>query len=169
MAATVAAIENEPKGFGKAEFRMSPEQVAKLYEGQIRTLEGLESLGATPLGGPYVVRQALSGQRVEGLAEPTTVELRYWKDQLWVIIVYYGENSADSVKEMLTKKHGPGAQGIRWRSERVQVNAVDKERWYSLADAELSAEVQKLFAEEMRQLQQRGPQGGAPPAATPAP
>jgi hypothetical protein len=169
---TAAAMENEPAGIGKAKFGMSPAEVEKLYPGAVRTLVGMESLGAAPVGGPYVVRQAFSAHAVEGLPEPTTVELRYWKDQLWVVVVYYGNNSAEVVQEALRKRHGPpdlASNDSLWRGEKVQVNTVNRERWYALADKALSAEAQKLFSEEMRMLQERsrGAGGGPPPATAP--
>ncbi len=42
-----------------------------------------KNLGATPVGLPFIHRLELEQQQVPGLAEPVTVELRFWKKKLW--------------------------------------------------------------------------------------
>jgi len=172
LASSAAAFENEPAGLGKLKFGMSPQQVEKLFPGKVRTLD-MEHLGATPVKSAYIVRQVLPDQTVAGLPAPTNVELRYWKDKLWVIIVYYGANSNNDVAEGLNKQYGKptiSGQDSIWRGQKVQVNTVMRERWYAIADLALSGEAQKVFAEDMRKAQERlrGQQGAAPAAPPPA-
>lgn len=172
LASPALAMQNEPTGFEKARFGMSPPEVAKLYEGKIQKLDK-EYLGSSPVLSPLVHRQALRDMKLPWLQHPVTVELRYWKDRLWVVIVYYGENSQEEVVEGLRKQYGPpdiSGHDAVWRGAKVTVNTANRERWYAIADLELSREVQAVFAEDMRRAQEaaRARQGGAAPAA-PAP
>lgn len=170
LASPAAALEKEPAGLGKAKLGMSPKEVQKLYPGKVRVLD-MEHLGATPVKSAHMVRQLLSDQKVEGLASPTNVELRYWDDKLWVIIVYYGENSNESVQEGLRKVYGqPDLSGndAVWRGKKVQINTATRERWYAIADLALSAQAQQAFAAEMEKVQAKMRESQKPPPAAPA-
>jgi hypothetical protein len=168
-------VKKEPSGLGKAQFGMSPQQVEKLYKGQVRTL-GQENLGATAIYSPDIVRQVLADQKVGGLSQPTNVELRYWKNKLWVIIVYFGQNSAESVNESLVKQFDKAtisSTDYVWQFPKVMVNTANRDRWYAMADTALSREAQAAFAEDMRKAAeqrqtQQAPAAAPPPAPAPA-
>ena len=163
-------VKYQPSGYGRARFGMSPEEVAKLFKGKVRTL-GDESMGATPVLGPNVVRQLLSDQKVPGLDLATTVELRYWKGKLWVAIVYYGQNSAEQVNQSLLKRLGPptlASSDIVWHFPKVMVNTANREHWYAIGDTALSSQAQAALLEELRRQQQMQAPPPAP-AAVPTP
>lgn len=165
-------MEHEPTGYGKAKFGDSPQKVEKLYPGKVKAL-GQESLGATPVFSPLIARQSLSDQKVLGLAHPVTVELRYWKDQLWVVIVYYGANDSTAVNEALRKEYGKPDQSSAdqvWKGKKTLVNTANRERWYAMSDNAIAHDAQMAFMEEMRQAQEKmrerqGRPAQAPPAA----
>lgn len=181
LVSAAAAMDNPPTGYGKAKFGASPAQVEKLYPGQIKVL-GQESLGATPVFSPYIVRQSLSDQKVLGLEKPVTVELRYWKDQLWVVIVYYGANDIKDVNEALRKQYGKPNQTSSdqvWQTDKVLLNTANRERWYAISDNAIAHEAQVAFMEEMRKMQEKArghhaqapeeaPDAAAPPPPAPA-
>ncbi len=162
----------EPAGFGKAHFGMSPAQVKKLYP-SARTL-GEENLGATPVFGPLVVRQALDDQEAPGLPKPVLVELRYWKERLWVVIVYYRENSSEQVVGALKRDLGQPATSAAdpyWTASNVTVMTDDRQRWYAITDNALSKEAQEAFVAQGQgaQRQETGQQSDrAQPEATTA-
>ena len=163
----LAATPKQPTGYGKARFGMTPAEVEKLYKGQVRVL-AQENMGATPVTGPNIVRQLLANQRVPGLKEPTNVELRYWKDKLWVVIVYYGQNGNDAVNEALRAEYGAptiSAQDSVWQGPKTLVNTSNRERWYAMSDVALSRDAQQAFMEDMRKLQEKQRAQDAPPAA----
>jgi hypothetical protein len=163
-----AAMEHEPNGFGKAHFGMSPQEVEKLYAGTIRTL-GQENLGASPVYGPRISRQLLPDQKVPGFNQPTNVELRYWDNKLWVVIIYYGQNGLEEVNAALRKEYGKpptAASDSMWSGSKVMVNTANRERWYAISDIALSKEAQAVFMEDLRKAQERmRAQPAAPPAA----
>lgn len=161
-------MDHEPTGFGKAKFGASPQEVEKLYKGKIKGL-GQESLGATPVFSPFVVRQSLSEQKVLGLEQPVTVELRYWKDRLWVVIVYYGQNGTEAVNEALRKEYGKPDQSSGdqiWQGKKVLVNTANRERWYAISDNAIAHEAQLAFMEEMRKAQEKMRERQGLPAQT---
>jgi hypothetical protein len=173
LATPAVALENQPDGLGKAKLGMSPQQVEKLYK--VRTLDK-ENLGATPVYSADILRQVLADQQVPGLKVPTNVELRYWKNKLWVIIVYFGQNGGEAVNEALTKQFGKPtitSTDSVWQFPKVMVNTANRDRWYAIADTALSKEAQAAFMEdlrkaaEQRQLQQP-PAAAAPAAPVPA-
>jgi hypothetical protein len=131
----------EPEGFGNAKFKMTPEQAKAALPGLEETEE---DLGAALVGGPYVKRFVLRNHPVPGLQHPTNVEIRFWKDRLWVVIVYFGQNDYPSVVEALEKQLGSTSKGDEksrvWIGEKTTSVASDREKYYSLADNDLSNE-----------------------------
>ena len=135
-----------------------------------------KNLGAPSVGGPFVHRLYLTEQTVEGLPKPVNVELRFWKKNLWVVQVYWGENTEQDVIAMLTKRLGPNRDENNplWITDTVQTTAVLKQHTYGSADLALSADAQAWFKKlmhgewkqpsqaELDQMEQRTP------AATPA-
>lgn len=154
-----------PDGFGRAKFGMSVEEVKKAYP-KMEVLDRM--LGAAVVSGPFVKRFLLPGMKHPGLAKPTDVELRFWKDRLWVAIVYFGDNPEAKVLEALRKQNGEPEPGSNsWTGRKSTVVFVPRQRWYSVGDNAITQEVQQLFMEEFRRkFSQQAP--AAPPApATP--
>ena len=167
LVSAAAAMDHEPTGFGKARFGMSPEEVEKLYPGKVRVL-GQENLGASPVFSPRVVRQVLPDQKILDLKEPTNVEFRYWDNKLWVVVVYFGQNTVQQVNEALRKEYGkPPAVSADslWTGTKAVVNTANRDRWYAISDLAISKEAQAAFMEDLRRAaeRQRGQQP-APPA-----
>jgi hypothetical protein len=133
----------EPTGFGTAKFGMSLAQVWKMYP-QARLLRENETLGAAAVGGPYIDRLVLRNQPVPGFAKPTTVELRFWKDQLWGVIVFFGDNDPEQCKAYLAKTFGPTTSrdpdNPVWLGGKVSSTGTYKEHWYGYTDIAMSQE-----------------------------
>jgi hypothetical protein len=148
-AAAKPVVVKELSGFGKAPFAMRWEKVRALYP-QAKEIPDGKDLGATPLGLPFVHRLVLEEQPVEGLAKPTTVELRFWKKKLWGFIVYFGANTDADVIAMLNQRLGPqdGTEAAYplWKRANTQTTADLKQRWYGVNDLPLSAPAQAWFS-----------------------
>lgn len=149
--------ETEPAGFGKARFGVSPEEVKILYP-QLEELK--KGLGAVVVEGPLITRWVLWKQELPGLPQPTDVELRFWKNQLWVVIVYFGANDLDTVVKALTERYGPPrgkpASAV-WQRARSTIIVAGKAKWYSVQDNAISREAQAVFIEDFkRSMEQRG-------------
>src|SRR5262249_46593011 len=133
----------EPDGYGPAKFGMSLAQVWKMYP-QARMLGENESLGAAVVDGPYIDRLVLRDQSVPGFATPTTVELRFWKDKLWAVIVYFGKNDPEQCKAHLAKTFGPSRtrdpDNPVWNGAKVSTTGTYKEHWYGYVDIAMSQE-----------------------------
>jgi hypothetical protein len=149
------AVETEPTVFGKARFGMALEQMKALYP----EMEDLKkSLGAAVAEGQFIARRVLWKQKLPGLPEPTDVELRFWKNQLWVVITYFGANDLDTVLKTLTERYGPpqGDPGTPvWTGAKSTVIVAAKARWYSVHDNAISKEAQTIFIEDLKRSLER--------------
>jgi hypothetical protein len=166
-AASLALAEfKEPTGLDKLRFGMSPEDVRKQYPGvDVQTLDR-ENLGAAPINGPNVVRLEVPNQQIKGLKSPVPLELRFWKNRLWVIIVYFRENGAEDVLANLKTTYGDPHLTTRdpyWSGEKVSLMTAMQERWYALTDNALSKEVQEDFIAGLRGRQGNAPTPSLPP------
>lgn len=160
-------VGKAPTGLGKAEMGMSPEQAEKIFKDKLKPM-GQENLGATPVFSPDIQRQLLIDQKVPEMKDPTKVELRYWKNKLWVIIVYYGQNTNEAVNEGLVKQFGKpsiSSTDLVWQFPKLTVNTSNRDRWYAIADTALSREAQAAFAEDLRKAAERRQTQQAPAAA----
>lgn len=152
--ARAAATPLDPlKGWGPIAFGTRWEQAQKLLP-QAEVLANGKNLGAPSVGGPFVHRLYLKDQAVEGLAKPVNVELRFWKKKLWVVQVYWGENSDQDVVAALTKRLGPNqgtdADNLLWITDTVQVSGSARQHTYGAADLALSTDAQDWFKKLMR-------------------
>jgi hypothetical protein len=151
-----AVEETAPPVFGKAQFGMTLEEMRTLYP----EMEDLtKSLGAAVAEGRFIARRVLWKQKLPGLPEPTDIELRFWKNQLWVVIVYFGSNDLDTVVKVLTERYGPpqGDPGSPvWSGAKSTVIFAAKARWYSVHDNAISKDAQAVFMEDLkRSIEQR--------------
>jgi hypothetical protein len=141
------------KGYGPAPFGTRWEKAQHLFP-KAEVLPDGKNLGAPSVGGPFVHRLLLTDQHVEGLPKPVDVELRFWKKNLWVVQVYWRENSDQDVLAALTKRLGPnqGAspENLLWMTDTVQVTGSTKHHTYGSADLRLSADAQQWFKKLMR-------------------
>jgi hypothetical protein len=154
-----AAVAADPpptdtlKGYGAAPFGTRWDKARTLFP-SAEVLPDGKSMGAPSVGGPFVHRLYLTDQKVEGLPKPVNVELRFWKKNLWVVQVYWGDNSEQDVLAALTKKLGPNqgsAPGtLLWITDSVQVTGSTKQKTYGSADLALSADAQKWFKQLMK-------------------
>jgi hypothetical protein len=163
------------KGYGPAPFGTRFDKAQQLFP-KAEVLPDGKNLGAPSVGGPFVHRLYLTDQTVDGLPKPVNVELRFWKKNLWVVQVYWGENTEEDVIAMLTKRLGANRdeKNPLWMTDTVQTTAVLKQHTYGSADLALSADAQAWFKKlmhgewkqpsqaELDQMEQRTP------AATPA-
>ena len=165
------------KGYGPAPFGTRWDKAQKLFP-KAEVLPENKNVGAPSVGGPFVHRLYLTDQHVEGLPKPVNVELRFWKKNLWVVQVYWGDNTDQDVVAMLTKRLGPN-QGndtvnLLWIGDKVQVTGSTKQHTYGSADLDLSADAQDWFRKLMHGEWKAPSQAeldqmeGRTPAATPA-
>ncbi|HSP97834.1 MAG TPA: hypothetical protein VL049_11395 [Candidatus Dormibacteraeota bacterium] len=165
------------KGYGPAPFGTRWDKAQKLFP-RAEVLPENKNVGAASVGGPFVHRLYLTDQHVEGLPKPVNVELRFWKKNLWVVQVYWGDNSDQDVVAMLTRRLGPN-QGndtvnLLWIGDTVQVTGSTKQHTYGSADLALSADAQAWFKKLMHGEWKAPSQAeldemeGRTPAATPA-
>ena len=152
-AATMSAARPyEPAGFEAAKFGMSLAEVWKMYP-KAELVNPKVGLGASTLGGPYIDRLVLREQPVRGFDKPTTVELRFWKDKLWGVIIYFGDNDDARCKAYLAEIFGPGSatnpDNPVWDGERVTTIGVYKQRWYGSSDNSLSAQATAWFRDKL--------------------
>jgi len=147
------ASAQEFTGYGDVTFGASETAAKKRYPAA-RAVGQLDNLGAPFLGGAHIDRLILDKQSVAGLPKPTTVELRFWKDQLWGVIVYFGDNTDQQVTDLLTKRLGPSQSKdptrLTWVGTKTQTSATIKQRWYGVTDLALSKEAQAWLAGELR-------------------
>ena len=140
---------DEITGFDKSAFGSSLADAKKSYPKAEEIPEG-KDLGAPTVGGPYIRRLLLTDQKVEGLPKPTMVELRFWKNKLWGVVVYLGDNDEPQVIEILTKRLGPSDSTDTdyplWVRSKTQTTMERKQRWYGVNDLALSTEAQAWFA-----------------------
>ena len=122
---------------------------------------GDQNLGALPIGGPHISRYVARDQQQPGLAKPSDLEFRFWKDKLWIIIVYFGENDADAVmatlREQLGSPTGDDKQHPRWDGEKTEVTVSPAQGWYGIADKAASKEAREwLITALTESLQGKG-------------
>jgi len=150
-----AAEKDEPADFGKARFGMTAEEVRELYP----DMEILKrNLGASSVGGPFVQRFVLAKHEVPGVRTPTSVEFRFWKDHLWVVIVYFRSGDLDTVTKALTERYGPfkgKPENAVWSREKTTVMVAGKAKWYSLHDNAISEEAQAAVMEDVKRSMER--------------
>jgi len=148
--AAPASSGQQPTGFGKAKFGMSLAEVWKMYP-TARLLGEEEQAGAPVVDGPYIDRILVKDQPVPGFAKPTMVEMRFWKDKLWAVIVYFGDNDPEKSKAYLESKFGnptsTDGSNPTWVGEKVTSTASYMERWYGTSDVALSKQAQAWFGE----------------------
>jgi hypothetical protein len=186
-ATTPKAPGEEFTGFGKATFGMRWEAVKKLFPDAEEIPDG-KDLGAASVGGPFVHRLLLKDQKVEGLAKPAKVELRFWKKKLWGVVVYFNDNEPQAVLAYLTKRLGPSQNtdpdNPIWFFDKTQTTASVSQKWYGTNDTALSKKAQAWFAllmtgqwtgatqADLDEVEDRTPGSATPaataPAATPA-
>jgi hypothetical protein len=160
--ATAGLFPGDQRRFEKLRFGQTVVEVQALYP-KMRLLEG-EQLGAAVAFSPYIQRWSQPGIKLAGLANEVSLELRFWKERLWVVIAYYGANTAEDITSFLTKRHGAPTStqpDASWNGKEVVIITSPQERWFSYNDLTLSAEVQAVFMEDL-QRSQRARQGQKP-------
>jgi hypothetical protein len=139
-----AAQSKTPEGFGKAHFGMSIGEVKAVYPELTAAPNVAGYLSHTDLQ-----RQVLWKTPIKGLAEPVDIELRFWKDRLYMFLFYTGKNPAAKVTQYLQREYGPPASGGLdpawvWPG-RMLINQ-SAHGWFALSDKELGKEAQSALA-----------------------
>jgi hypothetical protein len=168
-AAPALGAGTELTGFGTAKLGSSVEAVKKLYPA-MEPIPGATNLGSQPFSSEYLARYVLRGVEVPELKRPSDVELRFWKDRLWLYIVYYGAENDAAAVAALTKRLGPpngtNPQKPGWTGEKSTVFVETSLHWYSVSDNTISKDAQAWFIENLSQLRGTHP-APTTPAATP--
>ena len=156
-----------PEGFGKAKFGMTVEQVRQFYP---TLIPAPAVTGAASFRSPNMTRYMVAEVDVPGLRHPCALELRFWKNQLWSIIIYYAKNPFPEVVENLRRNYGPPttkAHDPTWVLSKVTIVTSPAQLWYSFDDNEIGNDVRRAFMEAIQQHQaKRTPaQAGQTPTA----
>ena len=173
-----AEVTNEFTAYDGAQLGSTPEQVRKAFpKMQVTT----ENLGSQPFPSEHMVRYVVRDAKIAEAGKPGTVELRFWTNKLWAVIVYYPPDSKDAVVAALTKRLGPpnGTNPAKpsWQGAKSSVFVETSLNWFAVTDNALSKEAQAWFLANLQRMSQAMQQGqqkaaaasaAAPPAATPA-
>lgn len=156
-----------PDGFGKATFGMSVEQVRRSYPGMKPAVPGT---GAAYFNSPNLTRYTVAPAKVPGLPAPANVEFRFWKNKLWVVIVYYGGNPFSDIAEDFYRRYGKStSEGLAptWVGPKTTILTAPDEMWYSVADNRITKDAQAALVEALQA--QRAGRPAAPSAPAPLP
>jgi hypothetical protein len=144
-ASTSTAIEIVPK----LELGQTIDEVRRAHP-ELRPLR--VNLGSSFAEGAPVSRFVLRGVVPVGLQKSTDVELRFWKERVWIGIVYFGDNRDEDVRAALEKRYGEIEKSTDqpwWSTDEYAVTAQMARRWYSVQEPKMSAEAQSWLVEEL--------------------
>ena len=160
-----------PEGFGKAKFGMTLEQVRQLYP---TLAPAPAATSAAYFRSPNLTRYWMTQVDVPGLQGQCSIELRFWKNQLWSVIVYYGTNAFSDVVENLQRTYGPPTTKTHdssWVLGTATITTSPGQMWFSLDDSEIGKDVQNALLEAVEQQKtrkaSRTPGGAAQVVPTP--
>ena len=168
--ATPAAIPgpaHAPEGFGAAKFGMTLEEVRQVFPALV---PAPLITSAAYFRSPNLTRYWMTKVDVPGLQNQCSVEFRFWKNQLWSVIVYYGTNPFPVVVENLQRtyalkpRHTPDPS---WDLGSATITTSPGQMWYSFDNTEIGKAVQHDFIEAIRQQHARkaAALGGTPRVA----
>ena len=158
------SLQNEPRGYGEAQFGMSVEATRRIFP-------DLKQVGATPVekGPASLAIYSLANQSFLGLSA-CDVGFRFYVDQLYEVTFDCG--SSEKVMQALRKRFGePGslqAGATYWRGEKTVIGLIEKTHKFAFSDIALNNNVQAALLQYV--LTQGWKQGGATgptPAVTP--
>lgn len=160
-----------PAGYGKAKFGMTLEQVRQLYPA---LAPAPPFTAAAYFRSRNLTRYLLAGVEIRGLKRPCNVELRFWKNQLWSVITFYGANPFSAVVQKLQREYGPPttkSSDPTWALGTATLITSPGQLWYSVDGAEIGKDVQREFMEVVRQQQAKkaSPTPVGPTPVGPAP
>ena len=146
--------------FSRAQMGMSSAQVREILP-DMKNAEGGEEPHTSHT---RVERYITTGQAFDGL-QGCRLELRFFDDRLWVIIVNYEDNSTEEVERILKERYGePTSQYgnvARWSGSGLEVILERNAKWFSLGDEALAEEVAKAaFPEAFEKATDRGREDG---------
>jgi hypothetical protein len=150
---TAPPTPHVPDGLGQAKFGMTLAQVRQLYPA---LAPAPAMTGAAYVKSPHLTRYVVPKVDVPGLQGQCTLELRFWKDQLWSVIVYYGTTPFSTVVENLRREYGPPTTTIgdpTWKLRHAAIVTSRSQMWYSLEDSEMSMDVERAFLEAIHERQ----------------
>jgi hypothetical protein len=153
------------EGFGKARFGMSLEEVRRLYPA---LTSAPDNTRVAYFNSPLLSRFMLTEVKVPGLSERTDVEFRFWKNRLWMYVVY-PRGSFGEAFEYLERRYGkpnvPGADPS-WTLPSISIITTPAQMWYTVSDNAITPDVQAAFNAALRGMRAPPPR---PPTAAAAP
>ena len=158
-----------PEGFGKAKLGMSVAEVQAHYP-DLAPATG--PTRAAYFRAPELKRYLLPVTAVPGLQSECKIELRFWKDRLWGVIIDYRKNRFADVRALLRQQYGPPTLDGReptWIFPATTIMAVPLQGWYAIEDNEITKEVQRRFVEAAQRQRTRQAMRKTPPPPTPTP
>jgi hypothetical protein len=117
----------------------------------MRELQHGEKLAAAAVYTPNIRRFVVSGQKLAGSEVPVTVELRFWKDELWIYLTYFEAADKARVLAWLEKQYGPPDHSRDerplWAGDRILILGELVRGWFTVQDETISRKAQTWFAE----------------------
>src|SRR5262245_51642523 len=98
-------FQNDQREFARLHFGQTAQQAQKLYP-KLQKLDKERFAAAFPYG-PLFPRYYRPDVKLPGLPHPVALELRFFKEELWVIVAYFGDNSNEQILAFLNKRYGP--------------------------------------------------------------
>ncbi len=135
--ASACAKEESQDWFERTRLGMSVAEVQEL-------LPTMEIFGGEEARA-YPVRAYFAADQTFDQLPGCRVELRFFEDRLWVMVVHYGDHPTAEVQRILEERYGaPSRQAgpsTYWTDEGVEVMLQSNSRSFSLAELTISAEV----------------------------
>jgi len=141
------------EGFAGIEFGDSLE-VAKKKHPEMRPVSTNDTrLNAAAIQSPHLMRQVIGDYKLGNVPTPVQVELRFWRDQLWAVVVYYDRGESEAVLKYLDETYGPRTSGAPerpiWSDDRVQLQVVTTGGWYGATSKPISEDARAWFFKKL--------------------
>jgi hypothetical protein len=124
---------------------MSSAQVREILPDMKTAEGGEEPLTSRARAERYIIT---TGQAFDGL-QGCRLELRFFDDRLWVILVNYKDNPTEEVERILKERYGEPTHQYgnvaRWSGSGLEVILERKAKWFSFADEAVAEEAAKAF------------------------
>ncbi len=156
------------KGFAEIEFGDSLE-VAKKKHPEMRPVSTTDTrLNAAAIQSPHLVREVIGDYKLGNVPTPVQVELRFWRDQLWAVVVYYDRGESEAVLKYLDETYGPRTSGTPqrpiWSDDRVQLQVVTTGGWYGATSKSISEDARSWFFKKLSGHAAAADEGSSKPA-----
>ena len=135
-------------GIGAAQLGENREAVKKALPAMQNLAPG-QKLASAVFSSPHLERFIVRDHKVEGHTKPVDVELRFWRDKLWALIVYFSKEDTSAVLASLKARYGAFTNGAEdrpvWEGKLVTLQAYGPQAWYGLTLNSISEDARTWF------------------------